>query len=437
MGLIRAAVGAVGGTLSDSWLDYIRAENMTPTTILTKGEQVGKQHRRGNADIISNGSRIEVGANQMLFLTEGGKIVDYTAEQGYYEVFLSQSPSLFNGELKASVKETFERFKFGGQPGKSQRAYFVNLSEIRGIRFGTRNALQYFDNFYNAELFLRCHGTYSIKVTDPLKFYMENSSMCNTGRVDFNDINEQFNAEFLTALQTAIGKMSVDGVRISSLPSKSAELAKYLSDALDATWTELRGVEICSVGIASISYDEESKKLINMRNQGAMLSDATIQEGYVQGAVAEGLKAAGSNTAGAAQAFMGMGMGMQGAGNFMAGASAANLQQMQMQQQMQAQQQQQQQHSKLLRQTAGSAAAVQPIPESSVRNAVSQNQPQQVRGSVAAVQRIPENSARNAANQDQQTENGSAAAEQKTSESSAPNAASREDNSIPMKEDSL
>ena len=315
MGLIRAAVGAVGGTLSDSWLDYIRAENMTPTTILTKGEQVGKQHRRGNADIISNGSRIEVGANQMLFLTEGGKIVDYTAEQGYYEVFLSQSPSLFNGELKASVKETFERFKFGGQPGKSQRAYFVNLSEIRGIRFGT------------------------------LKFYMENSSMCNTGRVDFNDINEQFNAEFLTALQTAIGKMSVDGVRISSLPSKSAGLAKYLSDALDATWNELRGVEICSVGIASISYDEESKKLINMRNQGAMLSDATIREGYVQGAVAEGLKAAGSNTAGAAQAFMGMGMGMQGAGNFMAGASAANLQQMQMQQQMQAQQQQQQQQA--------------------------------------------------------------------------------------------
>lgn len=342
MGLIRAAVGAVGGTLSDSWLDYIRAENMTPTTILTKGEQVGK-HRRGNADIISNGSRIEVGANQMMFLTEGGRIVDYTAEQGYYEVFMSQSPSLFNGELKASVKETFERFKFGGQPGKSQRAYFVNLSEIRGIRFGTRNALQYFDNFYNAELFLRCHGTYSIKVTDPLKFYMENSSMCNTGRVDFNDINEQFNAEFLTALQTAIGKMSVDGVRISSLPSKSAELAKYLSDALDATWNELRGVEICSVGIASISYDEESKKLINMRNQGAMLSDATIREGYVQGAVAEGLKAAGSNSAGAAQAFMGMGMGMQGAGNFMAGASAANLQQMQMQQQMQAQQQQQQQ----------------------------------------------------------------------------------------------
>ena len=258
--------------------------------------------------------------------------------------------------------------------------------------------------------------------------------MCNTGRVDFNDINEQFNAEFLTALQTAIGKMSVDGVRISSLPSKSAELAKYLSDALDATWNELRGVEICSVGIASISYDEESKKLINMRNQGAMLSDATIREGYVQGAVAEGLKAAGSNTAGAAQAFMGMGMGMQGAGNFMLEQVLPTCSKCRCNSRCR---HSSSNSSKLLRQTAGSAAVEQPTPENSVPNAVSQNQPQQVRGSVAAVQRIPENSARNAASQDQQTENGSAAAEQKTSESSAPNAASREDNSIPMKEDSL
>lgn len=334
MGIVKAAMGAVGGTLADSWLDYIKAQDMTPTTILTKGEQVSNKrssNKKGNADIISNGSRIEVGPNQMMFLTEGGKIVDYTAEQGYYEVFLSESPSLLNGDLKASVRETFERFKFGGQPGKSQQAFFVNLSEIRGIRFGTRNALQYFDNFYNAELFLRCHGTYSIKVTDPLKFFMENSSVCSRGRVDFTDIQEQFNAEFLTALQSAIGQMSVDGVRISNLTAKSMELTKYLSNVLDESWNQLRGIEICSVGIASISYDEDSKKLINMRNQGAMLSDATIREGYMQGSVARGMEAAGSNSAGAAQAFMGMGMGMQNAGGFMAGASAANLQQMQMQ----------------------------------------------------------------------------------------------------------
>ena len=94
----------------------------------------------------------------------------------------------------------------------------------------------------------------------------------------------------------------------------------------------MRGMEIQSVGSSSISYDEASQKLINMRNQGAMLSDASIREGYVQGAIAHGLEAAGSNSAGAAAAFMGMGVGMNAAGGFMNTASANNMAQMQMQQ---------------------------------------------------------------------------------------------------------
>lgn len=338
MGIIRAAAGAVGGSLADSWLEYITADNMGPTTVMTKGVQVtrGKRgsNRKGTPDIISNGSRIEVGPNQMMILVDSGRIVDYTAEEGCYEVYLSSAPSMFNGELKESVRETFERFKFGGQPGKSQQVYFINLQEIRGVKFGTRNALQYFDGFYNAELFVRCHGSYSVKITDPLKFYMEVAPR-NAERLEFSDLGDQFNAEFLTALQTAIGQMAVDGVRISALSSKSMELSKYMATVLDEDWTQARGMDICSVGIASISYDDESKVLINMRNQGAMMSDPTIREGYVQGAIAKGLQNAGSNTAGAGQAFMAMGMGMQNAGNFMASASATNAQQMQQMQQNQ------------------------------------------------------------------------------------------------------
>lgn len=336
MGLIRAAVGAVGGTLADSWLEYITAGDMGATTVMTKGVQVTRSKRGSNRkttpDIISNGSRIEVAPNQMMILVESGRIVDYTAEEGCYEVYLSTSPSMFNGELSDSVRETFERFKYGGQPGKSQQVYFINLQEIRGIRFGTRNALQYFDGFYNAELFVRCHGTYSIKITDPLKFYMEVAAR-NATRIEFQDIAEQFQAEFLTALQTAIGQMALNGVRISALASKSMELSKYMANVLDDEWNKSRGIEICSVGIASISYDDESKALIHMRNQGAMMADPSIREGYVQGAIAKGLQDAGSNPAGAGQAFMAMGMGMQGAGGFMQNASATNMQQMQMQQQ--------------------------------------------------------------------------------------------------------
>ena len=125
MGLIRAAAGAVGGTLADSWLEYITAGDMGANTVMTKGVQIkrGKHgsNTKGTPDIISNGSRVEVGPNQMMILVDSGRIMDYTAEEGCYEVFLSSSPSMFNGQLKDSVRESFERFKFGGQPGKSQQ----------------------------------------------------------------------------------------------------------------------------------------------------------------------------------------------------------------------------------------------------------------------------------------------------------------------------
>ncbi|MCD7967710.1 MAG: virion core protein, partial [Clostridiaceae bacterium] len=71
---------------------------------------------------------------------------------------------------------------------------------------------------------------------------------------------------------------------------------------------------------------------INMRNQGAMLSDPGVREVYVQGAVARGMEAAGSNRNGSMAGFMGMGVGMNAGGGFMGAASQANLQQMQMNQ---------------------------------------------------------------------------------------------------------
>lgn len=335
MGIIKAVAGSISGGLADQWLEVIEPDDMGPNTMMVRGVKV-KTKRSSNTksydNNVSNGSIIHVYPNQMMFLLDNGKIVDYSAEEGYYQVYLSSAPSMFNGELGEAIKETFGRIKYGGTPSTSQQVYYINLQEIRGIKFGTKNPINYFDSFYNAELFLRCHGTYSVKVTDPLKFFTE-AVPRNADKVEMNSINEQYLSEYLTALQAAINQMSVDGVRISTLPSKSMELSKYMSTVLDEDWKNLRGLEIVSVGISSISYDEESKQLINMRNKGAMLSDPTIREGFVQGSVAQGMEAAGSNRAGAGQAFMGIGMGMNAGGGFMQSASETNRMQMQNQQQ--------------------------------------------------------------------------------------------------------
>ena len=328
MGIIKAALHAAGGALADQWLEVIEAEGMSDTTVFTKGVTVRANDKRNNnkkgtSDTVSNGSIIHVYPGQFMMLMDGGKVVDYTAEPGYYEVKNSSAPSLFGGEFGDALKDAFSRVKFGGVAPYAQKAYFINLQEIKGIKFGTRSPVNYFDNFYNAELFLRAHGTYSIKITDPIKFYTEVLPK-NADRVDVSSINEQYLSEFLEALQAAINRMSADGIRISYVASKSRELSSYMASELDNDWKAMRGMEVLSVGIASVSYDEESKNLINMRNQGAMLGDASIREGYVQGAMARGFEAAGSNANGSAQAFMGMGMGMNAGGGFMAAASQSN-----------------------------------------------------------------------------------------------------------------
>ncbi|MEG1849948.1 MAG: SPFH domain-containing protein [Oscillospiraceae bacterium] len=332
MGIIRAITGAVGGALADQWLEVIEPDEMSDSTVCTAGVTVRKNDRRnqnlkGTESTVSNGSVIHVYPNQFMLLMDGGKIVDYTAEEGYYTVNNSSMPSLFNGQFGDALRESFHRIRYAGVTPTSQKVVYINLQEIKGIKFGTRSPINYFDSFYNAELFLRTHGNYSIKITDPIRFYSE-AIPRNQARVEIDDINEQYLSEFLEALQAAINRMSAEGVRISFVPSKGRELSRYMADILDEDWKQLRGFEVQAVGIASISYDEESQKLINMRNQGAMLSDPGVREGYVQGAVARGMEAAGSNAGGSMAGFMGMGLGAQAGGGFMGAASASNREQM-------------------------------------------------------------------------------------------------------------
>ena len=327
MGIIKAIGNAIGGGLADRWLEVIEPDEMDGDIVFTSGVQMRRgernSNRKGTSAVVSNGSVIHVYPNQFMMLVDGGKIVDYTAEEGYYTVDNSTVPSLFNGELGETVRESFNRIRFGGTTPQAQKVYYINLQEIKGIRFGTTNPVNYFDTFYNSELFLRAFGTYSIKVIDPVKFYSEVIPK-SADRVAVKDINEQYLSEFLGALQAAINQLSADGVRISHVTSKSVELSRYMADILDEDWKELRGIEVVSVGLAGLSYSEESQKLINLRNQGAMLSDPNVREGYVQGAVARGMEAAGSNANGSMAGFMGMGVGMNAGGSFVAAASQAN-----------------------------------------------------------------------------------------------------------------
>ena len=71
-----------------------------------------------------------------MMLLDGGRIVDYSAEPGYFTVDNSSMPSMFSGSLDDVVKNSFDRFRFGGTAPTSQKVLYLNLQEIKGIRFG-------------------------------------------------------------------------------------------------------------------------------------------------------------------------------------------------------------------------------------------------------------------------------------------------------------
>ena len=88
MGIIRAAAHAVGGGLADQWLEVIEPENMGEQTGIFSG--CADTPRGEPEENTGNGVQwfwwIHVYPNQFMMLVDGGKVVDYTAEEGYYTV---------------------------------------------------------------------------------------------------------------------------------------------------------------------------------------------------------------------------------------------------------------------------------------------------------------------------------------------------------------
>lgn len=338
MGIIRAAQESIRGMLADQWLEVVEPGDLSEGVIFTKGVLTRKteksSNQKGSTDIISDGSLIHVPENVCMLLVDGGKVVAMSAEAGYFKVDNSVSPSIFTGNIFHSaldmVKDSFNRVKFGGETPYKQKVFYVNLQEIRNIKFGTVTPLMYHDAIYDLDLEIRTHGDYSIKVKDPIRFYLEAISK-SQDKLTTDNFNEQYQSEFMEALQTSISNLSVNGVRISHVPSKGSELSEHMSNVLDKKWEEVRGIEIVSVGINAITYTEDSKEILKERNKGAVLSDPNVRQGYVQGAMARGFEAAGSNESGTGNTFLGMGIGMNTAGGMFGEISKANQEQIQQQ----------------------------------------------------------------------------------------------------------
>ena len=321
MGLISAALSSAGGVLADQWKEYFYCEAIPVNVLATKGVKKTTGRNRGNDNIISNGSVIAVADGQCMLIVEQGKVVDLCAVPGEYVYDASTEPSIFSGELGESILEVFKtigkRFTFGGEIPKDQRVYYINTKELFGNKYGTPNAVPFRVVDRNAnidiDIGVRCFGEYSYRITNPILFY---TNICGNVSGDYtrDKLESQMKTELLTALQPAFAAISEKGIRYSSLPGHTMEMADALNQVLSAKWRDLRGMEIVSFGVSSITANEDDEKMLKELQRAAAFKDPTMGAAYTVAAQAEAMKTAAGNSAGAMTGFMGMGMAMNAGG---------------------------------------------------------------------------------------------------------------------------
>ena len=299
---------------------------------------------KGSDNIITNGSVVAVNEGQCMIIVEQGKVVELCSEPGEFVYDTSTEPSIFEGKLSKSIKEVFatigKRFTFGGDTAKDQRIYYFNTKEIIGNKYGTPNPVPFrvVDNNIglDVDISIRCNGEYSYKIVNPILFY---TNVCGNVEEEYerSEIDSMLKTELLTALQPAFAKISDMGIRYSALPGHTMEIADALNAVLSKKWAELRGIEIASFGINSVTASKEDEEMIKQLQKTAVLQNPNMAAATLVGAQGEAMKAAASNPNGAMAGFMGMGMVQNSMGTD-AQSLFAMGQQQRMQQQNEAQQ---------------------------------------------------------------------------------------------------
>lgn len=331
MGLIKAGLGALGGTLSDQWKEYFYCEAMDKDTMVVKGrKRTGSRssNTKGNDNIISNGSVIAVADGQCMMIVEQGQIVEVCAEPGEFTYDTSTEPSIFSGSLGDSILETFrtlgKRFTFGGDTGKDQRVYYFNTKELIDNKFGTPNPIPFrvVDSKIglDVDVSVRCSGVYSYRIADPLLFY---TKVCGNVSQDYtrDELDSQLKSEFISALQPAFAKLSDMELRPNQIVAHNTDLENAMNEALSVKWGQLRGLQVVSIALGSVTLPPEDAEMIKQLQRTAVLQNPMMAGATLVGAQADAMKAAASNEAGAMTGFMGMGMAMNAGG----GMNAQNL----------------------------------------------------------------------------------------------------------------
>lgn len=282
MGIFDAAFDSIGGVLADQWKDVVTAPAFDEHTVVAPGirknSQNGRGANRGAEDILSNGSLIFVPEGTAAFVFSQAGIEQVITTPGGFEYRDGQA-SVFDeqdrrekGIGRILLDEAAERVGFSGMSADEKRVAFVNLHEIRGLRFGTRGPLAYNDLYYGTDLEVYAYGSFSVQVSNP-ELLVRNFLPANVFSYSLDDpkARTQLLAEFLHSFIAAVNALSAS-YRISQLPSQTSAIATQIVSEDDnaGTWEARFGLRLVSIAIENIEFSEQSRELVRQFSEKKM-----------------------------------------------------------------------------------------------------------------------------------------------------------------------
>lgn len=321
MGLIKAAVSAIGSTLHDQWKEYIKCDDL--------GQDILMKRVSTPNGIISKDSAIQVSPGQIAIIFESGKILDATAEEGIYTFDQSTSPTFFAGQFGPVFKEMWTRFIYNGAPDKEQAVFYLNGKEIMDNKFGTPAPIPFQDwshpipnqmtnTMSPLRVDVKCFGKYTFKISDPAMFMTKIAGTAVEYRKD--ELVEQMRSEVIGSFQNVLNELgnSAHKTPVLELPSSTDEIKKTMDDKVFDQPIRDRGLSIVGFVVESVTLDEESNKKIDNYE---LSSNRMMQQGTLTGAYANAVQDAANNESGAMNGFMGVGMMNMASGGVMGGAA--------------------------------------------------------------------------------------------------------------------
>ena len=282
MGILDAALDSIGGVLADQWKDIVTAAPFDEHTVVAPGirkdSQSGRGANYGSEDILSNGSIIFVPENTAAFVFSQAGIEQIITQPGGFE-YRNGEATVFDEKDRREkgignilLGQAADRIGFSGMSSEEKRVAFVNLREIRGLKFGTRGPLAYNDLFYGTDLEIYSFGSFSVQVTDAERF-VRNFVPANVTSYSLDDpqARTQLLAEFLNSFIAAVNSLSAT-YRVSQLPSQTNEISAAISeeDENAGTWPDRFGLRLAAVAIENIEFSDQSRELVRQFSEKKM-----------------------------------------------------------------------------------------------------------------------------------------------------------------------